>query len=63
MSAARNFIKYDMPWNNRKVRHSPSIPKILDNGSDMINSNQIRQNEAHMHTALMDHFRITFCVL
>lgn len=56
MTVTRNFIKQK----EQKSRHSPSIPKILDNGSDMINSTQISQNGAHMHTALMDHFRITF---
>lgn len=51
------------PETAEKHRHSPSIPKILDNGSDMINSNQISQNGAHMQAALMDHFKTTFCVL
>lgn len=51
------------PETAEKQTQSSPIPKILDNGSGMINSNQISQNRAHMHAALMDHFRITFCVL
>lgn len=63
MIAVRNLMKYILLQNSRKADRVHPIPKTLNNGSGMINSNQISKNIAHMHTSLMDHFRIIFYVL
>lgn len=65
MTVARHFIKYVLPWNSRKSRHSVHpTPKILDNGLGMINSNQISQKYSiHIHCTNGSFQDCTLCII